>query len=159
LWGSFWQGDVLAPGYLLPAAELALLRAMRLDDAWPDDTTLAQFLAHLRAAVQHPQAGVWTLAAAKTPCAVFAAPQQDKWVTVVWYGTGYLHAGYKTAAGRLRLPGAVKHRSLPAHIMEASSPVPLPPPAWLKAAPPRRGALGPAARLDRAILRLRRAAA
>ena len=157
MWGSFWQGDVLAPGYLLPAAELALLRAVRLDGDWPNHTTLPQYVAHLRAAILHPQAGVWTLAPAKTPCAVFAAPEQSRpLVTVVWYCavTGCLHAGYKTAPGRLRLPGAVAHRWLPTHIMETLPSTALPPPARLT----EHAAPGPAARLDRAILRLRRAA-
>lgn len=30
LWGSFWQGDVIAPGYILPALELCFLRESQL---------------------------------------------------------------------------------------------------------------------------------
>jgi hypothetical protein len=74
LWGSFWHFDVIAPGYRLPAVELALLRAIRLDRYWPEGTTVAQFLADLRVAAAHPQAGVWTLALAGEPCVVVAGP-------------------------------------------------------------------------------------
>ena len=73
LWGGFWQGDVIAPGYRLPAVELALLRAMRLDATWPEGTGVAQFLADLRQAISDPQAGVWLLAVAGEPCVVFAS--------------------------------------------------------------------------------------
>jgi hypothetical protein len=60
LWGSFWQGDVIAPGYRLPAVELAWLRAIRLDKNWPQATTIPQFLADLRQAILAPRAGIWT---------------------------------------------------------------------------------------------------
>ncbi len=30
LWGSFWHGDVISPGYTLPAMEVAFLRETRL---------------------------------------------------------------------------------------------------------------------------------
>jgi hypothetical protein len=74
LWGGFWQLDVIAPGYRLPAVELALLRAMRLEGRWPEGTNVAEFLADLQAAVIHPLAGVWSLVAAGAPCLVVAGP-------------------------------------------------------------------------------------
>ncbi len=142
LWGSFWQGDVIAPGYRLPAVELALLRATRLDQTWPEGTTVAEFLADLHAAISNPQAGVWTLMAAGEPCIVLAsvscqgaggrgqtssvtgrrssvvgrpsAISHRPSATVVWYcaTTGQLHAGYRTAIDKLNFAGAVMQRSL-----------------------------------------------
>ena len=121
LWGGFWQGDVIAPGYRLPAGELALLRATRLDGHWPERTTAAQFLADLRRAILHPRAGVWTLAVAGEPCAVFAAPggppapgDSRSTVTVAWYcaSTGHLHAGYRTVGQAFRFAGPVVQRPL-----------------------------------------------
>lgn len=153
LWGGFWQGDVIGPGYCLPAAELALLRAVRLDGYWPTKTTLSQFLADLQTACRHPQAGVWTLTVAGQPCAVLAAPVAQM-LTVVWYcaSTGKLHAGYRTELVALQLPGAAVQRA-----PKFGGLPPLPPPTvpgWLSNldAPDSSSV---AARLDRAILRLR----
>jgi len=130
LWGSFWQFDVIAPGYTLPAIELALLRAIHLDENWPEDTTVEQFLADLRQTILHPQAGIWTLSVSKEPFIIFAASlepdknrkfkiskmpewvQNRKLITVVWYcaSTGRLHAGYRVAAGGLNFAGATIQR-------------------------------------------------
>ena len=117
LWGSFWQGDVIAPGYRLPAVELALLRTVRLDGAWPEDATVPQFLANLHQAILHPQAGIWTLPAAGHPCLVFAAPgENQKSMVIGWYcaSTGQLHAGYRTTPAEFQrqIQGAVKQRGL-----------------------------------------------
>lgn len=99
LWGNFWQGDVISPGYRLPAVELALLRATRLDRNWPISTTPEQFLADLRATIQHPEATLEIMSAAHEPCWLIKAPTglQEQF-TVVWYcqTTGCLHAGYRT---------------------------------------------------------------
>jgi len=126
LWGSFWQGDVIAPGYRLPAMELASLRAVRLDETWPEDTTPPQFLADLRRAIRHPRAGLWTLTAAGQPCLVFAAPQENpkskfinqNSITVGWYcaSTGRLHAGYRPSPAEFQrqMRGAVKQREFEA---------------------------------------------
>jgi len=151
LWGGFWQGDVIGPGYCLPAAELALLRAVRLDGYWPTKTTLSQFLADLRTVCHHPQAGVWTLTVAGQPCAVLAAPVAQM-LTVVWYcvSTGELHAGYRTAA--IHFPGAVVQRA-----PKFGGLPPLPPPTvpgWLSNLDASDSG-SVAARLDRAILRMR----
>jgi hypothetical protein len=128
LWGGFWQGDVIAPGYRLPAVELALLRAMRLEATWPEGTEVAQFLADLRQAISDPQAGVWALAVAGEPCVVFASTSSQKsvassqrsevggqfWATVAWYcaTTERLHAGYRAPAVSLNFMGAVEQRPL-----------------------------------------------
>ncbi len=152
LWGSFWQFDVLAPGSRLPAPEVALLRAVRLDQTWPQTTTPAQFLADLRAAVIHPQAGVWTISLGRTPCAVFAAPDLMG-LTVVWYShaTGCLHAGYRIAPAAGHFAGLTQQRApgfqLPVQAVR--------PPGWLAKSAAQRPANSAAARLDAAILRWR----
>lgn len=110
LWGGFWHFDVIAPGYTLPAVELALLRAVRLDQLWPAATTVEQFVDDLRQAIDHPQAALWLLRLIDQPCAILAAPAgQPGLITVVWYcaTTDTLHAGYRTAPDRLSLPQAV----------------------------------------------------
>lgn len=117
LWGTFWQFDVIAPGSRLPVGEVALLRAMRLDRTWPEETTVEQFLADLRGVAGQPQAGVYTLTLGETALIVVAGYHPSSGLlTVVWYSpdTGRLHAGYRTP--RLRLvtgPGIVEHRPLP----------------------------------------------
>lgn len=155
LWGSFWHGDVIAPGYRLPAVELALLRAVRLDGNWPEETSAAEFLAGLRAAVEHPRAGVWTLPVAGEPCAVFAAGSGP--VTVVWYcaSTGCLHAGYRTAANRLFFAQAVEQRPFRA---AAGAVAPARQTGWIARTASHAPAGRPrllAARLDAGILRIR----
>lgn len=120
LWGGFWQGDVIAPGYRLPAVELALLRAIRLDGTWPEGTSVAQFLADLHQAVADPQAGIWTLVAAGEPCVVFASVSEQAvksggqpMATVVWYcaTTERLHAGHHTVPNQLNFADAVAQRN------------------------------------------------
>jgi hypothetical protein len=126
LWGGFWQGDVIAPGYTLPAVELALLRATRLDALWPEGTSVAEFLTDLRQAISDPNAGVWALAVAGEPCVVFASGSGQRpaipggrvalggrqLATVVWYcaATERLHAGYRTLVTSLNFGGAVEQR-------------------------------------------------
>ena len=138
LWGSFWQFDVISPGYELPAAELALLRGVRLDDHWPQTTGLAEFLFDLRQTIRSSRAGVWTLPLAEAPCLIIAAPEQPpekpvtrlagqpanlrlgpgqpspltRLMTVVWYCalTGQLHAGYRAATTSFPYGGMLKHR-------------------------------------------------
>ena len=154
LWGGFWQGDVIAPGYQLPAVELALLRAVRLDKNWPEHTTVPQFLADLRQTILDPQVAIRVLTAAELPCLVFAAltrwssaVSSQRSVTVVWYcaTTGRLHAGYRTQRDKVVF-GAVDRQSR----AEQSN--------WLAEVIKQREAdkFHPlAVRLDTAILRLR----
>jgi hypothetical protein len=174
LWGGFWQGDVISPGYSLPAVELALLRATRLDAALPEGTSVAEFLADLRQAISNPHAGVWTLAAAGEPCIVFAAPfnveRSNVQTTVVWYcaTTERLHAGYRTALEQLNFRGAIEQRKLRvsgATHLESASHLGIAQPGWLEQAVEptettggQRSAVGGqpfTARLDAEILRLR----
>jgi hypothetical protein len=176
LWGGFWQGDVIAPGYRLPAVELALLRAVRLDGTWPEGTAVTQFLADLRQAISDPQAGVWLLAVASEPCVVFASISNQKSVvrsqkleggghalaTVAWYcaSTGRLHAGYRAPAACLNFMGAVEQRPL---LTSSASQLESTQLNWLKQSldqniggqPSTVGGLSLAARLDAEILRLR----
>ncbi len=162
LWGGFWQGDVIAPGYRLPASELALLRASRLDNDWPENTPVDQFLADLRAAISSPRAGVWSLRLAGEPCLIFAAETAktgDLEATVVWYGltTGCLHAGYRVPVAALHFEAAETLCPLPqpkpAVVLRPS------PPEWLKHVVAHYDSLGgqPASvsLLDTAILRHR----
>lgn len=158
LWGGFWHFDVLSPGYRLPANELALLRAVRLDHSWPVETSPEQFLADLRQAIQHPQAGIWTVYMAEEPWAVFAAPLTAPLVTVAWYcaTTGCLHAGYRVAPAQLHLEKAQVQR--PLHFTPVRASPFTPPPDWLGPAVEQLGQAEPlnlAGRLDAAILRWR----
>lgn len=168
LWGSFWQGDVIAPGYLLPAAELALLRATRLDGTWPEETSVAEFLADLHGAIRHPQAGVWALRAAGEPCLIFAAPRVEgltfnvegstlNVATLVWYcaTTGRLHAGYRALLDRLHFAGTVELRA--PETQPVPPPEPVEPPTWLEHGKVVSEA-SLVARLEAEILKLRRKA-
>lgn len=164
LWGGFWHGDVIAPGYSLPAVELALLRAIRLDRHWPEGTNVEQFVTDLHQAVQDPQAGVWTLALAGEPCVIFAGPPltvelaNRELITVVCYcaTTERLHAGYRTAASGLHLAEAVEQRSAgfvsPSGVSGAKAA-----PDWIEQVmeQDRDNANHLDARLDNAILRMR----
>jgi hypothetical protein len=162
LWGGFWQFDVISPGYTLPADELALLRATRLDQTWPQDTILEQFVDDLHQAIGDPQAGVWTLPVAGEPCLVFAAysGQQSvvsNQVAVVWYcaTTGNLHAGYRTEIESLHFEDAVEQRSLKQEIDRGEEIVTS---DWLVSAleqKEEREERSLAARIDAEILRLR----
>ena len=170
LWGSFWQFDVIAPGYLLPADELAFLRATRLDQHWPAETTLPQFLGDLRRAILHPQAGIWTTRLADQSCLLFVAPilgrphrfwkrmRSHDLATMVWYclSTGQIHAGYRAKANELWLGDMVQQRQL--GLTWPSTGAKKSPPAWLKGAIEQlelnhHSSL--AARLDVVILRRR----
>jgi hypothetical protein len=179
LWGGFWQGDVIAPGYSLPASELALLRAVRLDATWPESTSVTDFLTDLHRAMADPHAAVWTLAAAGEPCVVFAslenhrlefggqpsAVSRQSLATVVWYcaTTNRLHAGYRTAIETLNFSGAVEQRELRdsrATPLELAQPGRLEqivePTEAIDGQPSAVGGHPLAVRLDAEILRLRR---
>ncbi|MCB0191412.1 MAG: hypothetical protein KDJ65_05660 [Anaerolineae bacterium] len=110
LWGSFWHFDVISPGYTLPASELALLRAMRLDHTWAEGTTIEQFQKDLHHAVIQPEAGIWSCSIVEQPCVIIAAPEPSGLITVVWYclSTHKLHAGYRTGVANLLLPDAIE---------------------------------------------------
>ncbi len=141
LWGSFWHFDVISPGYRLPAVELALLRATRLDGHWSPDTTVNQFLATLRQVIHHPRAGIWMMPMAQEPCVIFAAEhrrstvdRQPSLATVIWYcaSTGNLHAGYRTPIDTLYVEGAVEQRPPEFELLPQKSTGK--PPNWLASA-------------------------
>lgn len=120
LWGGFWHFDVISPGYRLPAVELALLRAIRLDHHWPEGTSVTQFVSDLRRVILSPQAGIWTLNLAGQPWVVCAAenPARSRTMggglaTVAWYcaSTGRLHAGYQTRPASLQGIEAIQQRA------------------------------------------------
>ena len=48
------------PSERLPSAEIHLLKRIHLDRQWPPGTTVAQFVADLHQAMQHPDMQVWT---------------------------------------------------------------------------------------------------
>jgi len=157
LWGGFWHGDVIAPGYRLPAVELALLRAIRLDGNWPEETSVTEFLADLRQTIRHPQIGIWTMAVAGEPCVVFGGQGSGDWATVVWYcaSTEQLHAGYRTPVTSFYWEKAIEQRQPGFKRKEAKTN----PSLWLtqlelEIVDPQQG---PAIRLDTEILRLRQA--
>ncbi|MEM7033043.1 MAG: hypothetical protein AAF629_26060 [Chloroflexota bacterium] len=58
LWGSFWQGDVISAGYVVPALELTYLRTASLDETPLGDTPLA-LLHILNEAVAQFPVGAW----------------------------------------------------------------------------------------------------
>ncbi len=156
LWGSFWHFDVIGPGYTLPALELALLRAIRLDKQWPSNCTPAQYLADLHAAVMYPHAGIRTLVVADAPCAVFAAAHDSVWFTVVWFclSTGCLHAGYRLPSQPLHSKGMVEQRT--PQFSRQDSPPHGYTPEWLASATaPITVARSLTSQLDAAILRRR----
>jgi len=78
LWGSFWQGDVIAPGYRLPALELAYLRVTRLDETiqTPDPQGYLQTLQ--MALLQFPS-GAWVADLGSRPalCLIYDDPEAD----------------------------------------------------------------------------------
>lgn len=157
LWGSFWHGDVIAPGYRLPAVELALLRALRLDQNWPAETGVAEFLAALRQTIQHPQTGVWTMAVADQPWVMFGGQGVGDLVTVVWYcaTTGHLHAGYRTPLASFYWVKAVEQRQPEFTASRPKAKLP----TWLIHLETEKSnpAQTLATRLDTEILRFRRA--
>jgi hypothetical protein len=167
LWSNFWQGDVIAPGYRLPAVELTFLRATRLDGAWPESTTVTQFLTDLRRAIRHPQAGVWTLTLAGEPAVVLAAPHNTQrprkgysdTLTVAWYcaTTGQLHAGYRSRGQEIYAALPTKQRGL-GSIPELQPEISKNRYDWLVQAVKHRETAASdslAARLDLEILRIR----
>jgi hypothetical protein len=164
LWGSFWQFDVIAPGYTLPALELTLLRATRLDSHWPQSTSPQQFIADLRAAINHPRAGLWTTVLNNTPLAIFAAPAHEnsppvedpQLITVVWYEmrSKHLVAGYRTAPIDRHFAGLICQQPPGFTLNPATNSLPV----WLTESLAQREAeiaSSPTAKLDKAILHWR----
>lgn len=92
LWGDFWQGDVIAPGYTLPALEAAFLRETRLTYTITAQTPAA-YLAQLRRALAAPPIRAWktTLNHRKVRCV--AVPDSAQWL-IIWLANKTILAGY-----------------------------------------------------------------
>ncbi len=58
LWGGFWQGDVLAPGYCLPAVELSYLRHMHSVEG-PTFENPQTYLIHLQHSLLQFPISLW----------------------------------------------------------------------------------------------------
>ena len=151
LWGSFWQGDVIAPGYALPALELAYLRAVRFDGTFTDLETQS-YLTHLQTTLRQLPAGAWLTRFGSRLALAVAYPAGD-WYLIIWLIDGCIVAGYKD--GLADSPGYNLSLLLP---LPATPPKPFSP-GQQSYLPPHRlaewGQLWPeldqAARLDRLI--------
>jgi len=99
LWGSFWQGDVIAPGYRLPALELAYLRCTRLDENTLGPTP-ESYLQRLQATLLAYPDGAWLalLDGRSTLCTAYR-PASDEDVEagwfIIWLIDGVIAAGYR----------------------------------------------------------------
>lgn len=93
LWGSFWQGDVIAPGYRLPALELAYLRATRLDETIADPTPQS-YLQNLQTTLLQSPSGAWLAQFNQIP-ALCVAFEAGALYLIVWLADGFIVAGYK----------------------------------------------------------------
>ena len=62
------------PSERLPSVEIHLLKRIHLDRQWPPGTTVAQFIADLHRAIQHPDVQVWTYRWLGEAFAGFLAP-------------------------------------------------------------------------------------
>lgn len=94
LWGTFWQGDVIAPGYTLPALELAFLRATRLEHTFTASSP-AQFLDSLHQILTRPPRGLWLarLPMGGAVCAVFV--DDPPLSTCLWLTAEGIAAAYR----------------------------------------------------------------
>lgn len=102
LWGTFWQGDVIAPGYTMPALELAFLRAVRLEQTFAAESP-AQFLDSLQRILTRPPHGIWAgrLPPGNAVCAVYfddAPLPACLWLTATGITAAY-RAGFAVQPG------------------------------------------------------------
>lgn len=93
LWGSFWQGDVIAPGYRLPALELAYLRATRLDETFADPTPQS-YLQNLQTTLLQFPSGAWLAQFNQIP-ALCVAFEAEALYLIIWLADSFIVAGYK----------------------------------------------------------------
>ena len=92
LWGGFWHGDVISPGYTLPAAEAHFLRETRLTESITLPTP-ADYLAVLQQALTAPLRSDEIVALEE-----FSARRICAGGWVVWLVNGEIVAGYPNTA-------------------------------------------------------------
>lgn len=119
LWGGFWQGDVIAPGYRLPAVELSYLRAVRLAGlslavAGGD---AAQYLHILQTALRQKPDSLWVVRLLGQALAVVAV---SGWVMCL--AEGQILVAYR---GEGQLPAVFQARQLLAGGAEGREMTPL----------------------------------
>ena len=163
LWGDFWEGDVIGPGYVLPLLELAFLRATRLEETFVGPTPQDYLQALNERLIQFPL-GAWAarFGPEEVLCAVFQtrpkAPATSRALfCLIWLVDGVIAAGYQDVF--VDSPG-YNLQPLRPLAPPLSAPRPQPPLAgWFDALPewhqqwPR---LNRAAQIDR-LIRLHRA--
>ena len=98
LWGGFWQGDVIAPGYRLPALELAYLRRTRLDEDTAE-TTPEKYLQNLQTSLLAYPDGAWlTLLVDRPALCVVYRPDSDQAneaaCLIIWLLDGAISTAY-----------------------------------------------------------------
>jgi hypothetical protein len=93
LWGSFWQGDVIAPGYRLPALELAYLRATRLDETFAAPNPQS-YLQNLQTTLLQSPSGAWLAQFNQMP-ALCVAFEAGALYLIIWLADCFIVAGYK----------------------------------------------------------------
>jgi len=150
LWGSFWQGDVIGPGYRLPALELAYLRETRLTESVAEPSP-QHYLQAIQTSLSNFPTGAWIAHFGRQAVLCLAYRQ-----LVIWLIEGMIVAGYR--ANFITSPGYNLQPLLNPAIRQTEQmpifkPLPLPEPAnW----PSDWARLDPATRNDR-LIRLHRA--
>jgi hypothetical protein len=94
LWGSFWQGDVIAPGYLLPALELAYLRATRIDETF-DAPDPQHYLRQLQQQLVEPPVGLWLGEFENNAILVLIYQVEAEWL-IIWLTETVILSGYRS---------------------------------------------------------------
>lgn len=91
--GGFWAGDVIAPGYTLPALELSYLRHTRLDDG-PSVADVTIYLKTLQADLRQFPAGAWLCKWAERVilCVVYVYSPLPR---IIWLSEGKIVAAYQ----------------------------------------------------------------
>lgn len=95
LWGGFWQGDVLAPGYLMPALELAFLRVTRIDETLALPTPKA-YLHYIQTHLQQIPIAAWlTVWQNKLVLSLaYNVDDAQQKQVVIWLVDGFIVAAY-----------------------------------------------------------------
>jgi hypothetical protein len=151
LWGSFWQGDVIAPGYLLPALELAYLRATRIDETF-DAPDPQQYLRQLQQQLVEPPVGLWLGEFENNAILVLIYQVEAEWL-IIWLTETVILSGYRSPVFNTPAYGLMSLLSPPVTtVSELTSP--LEPEQRIEQSQEWQAAwttLTPAARLDRFV--------